>query len=316
MRKVALGSFGLAAGFAVFASAASAQGGLPTPQIQRSPQAAPLIYDEQVRQLDYNGRFVLDLEGVNLGPDDTSHPGGYRGGYVHLWVRRISAGNQAEPWRKCDDNADCFVYGGTSKQRIHLGIGPGFIAEPGSHLQFKVWISLGATMAEDPAVSDSMGSNWSPVFTVDRAQAGVVKPPPPKVLPVITRITPQAFEIAPGQSRDWTLLVYGRNVCGPNFFALFNSDETTKAVPQTCSVIDADGSHLPDGVYLMRVNVPEAYRRIGTWQVTLRTREGDSAPMPLEIRGMKFTPLPDRGIAPPPVLQQVKPVIVRPPRPN
>jgi hypothetical protein len=316
MRKVIQGSLAAAAWSLVFASPALAQGGLPTPQIQRSPQAAPLIYDEQVRQLDYNGRFVLDLEGVNLGPDDTAHPGGYRGGYVHLWVRRVSSGNQAGPWRKCDDNADCFVYGSTSKNRIHLGIGPGFIAESGSHLQFKVWTSLGPTGAEDPTRSDSMASNWSPVFTVDRALAGVAKPPPPKVPPVITRMTPQTFEIAPGQTRDWTLYVYGRNVCGPDFFALFNGDEANRAVPQTCSYIDADGTRLPDGIFLMRVTVPEAYRRVGTWQVTLRTREGDSAPTPLVIKGIKMTPLPDRGVVPGPAMQQVKPVIIRPPRPN
>ena len=115
-RAVAAAAFATAA---ALPQSAAAEGGLPTPVIDHALQARPVIYDAQVRQLDSNGRFELDLLGSNLGPDDIAHPGGFEGGYVHLYVRGRGS-DRSRPfsaWKRCDDD-DCRLYGGPSPSGI------------------------------------------------------------------------------------------------------------------------------------------------------------------------------------------------------
>src|SRR5690242_13290529 len=120
------------------AAATPAMADLPRPVITGAVQATPLIYDAAVVP-DYNGRIVLDLVGTGLGPDG-SHPAN-GSGYVHLFVRGVTAGMKAGKWVECG-NDPCFMYGSTSPSVIHLGIRPDFyIAEPGSHLQFKLFVT-------------------------------------------------------------------------------------------------------------------------------------------------------------------------------
>lgn len=302
MRKV---SASIAALLACCAMPGTAYADLPRPNIERAVQADPLIYDEQLGSLDGNGRFMLDLEGSNLGPDDTAHPGGFRGGYVHIWVRRVSAANQAGAWIACDEG-DCIVYGSTSKRAIHLGLNPGLIAEPGSHLQAKVWVSFTATNAQDPAGSGVMSSQWSPIFTVDRAQAGVAKPAAVAHPPQITRIAPSDFFYFPGQAIDWTVSAYARNACGNGFYAVFGGDGSPVA-PRQCTNVDIDGSRLPDGLIRVVVELPLSLRHTGNYSLVLHNPDGDSNAVPIAVRPPAMTPIQRVGAPGSPGGQQTTP---------
>lgn len=304
MRWIVMARCGLPLLALVAPGAMLAQSGLPRPVISRALQADPLIYDAQLSRLDPNGRFELDLMGTGLGPDDTAHPGGFEGGYVHIYYRRVSAGNMAGAWKPCD-NADCRVYGGTAKTVIHLGLAPGLIAEPGSHLQFKVWVSLGASGGDDPSQADTLASEWSAVYTVDRALAGMTKPVAPKTPPVIQRVAPAAFDLVPGKPTDWTVRIYGDHLCGGQVGVVL--DGALVATPGGCSGVDSDGSFLPAHTSLLSFVLPEGWRRAGTYSLRLRASDGESNAAQVVVKALTVTRVPAPGSIP-----QVKPPLAKP----
>ena len=164
----------LAAGLACAASALA--GDLPTPGIQRAdPQ---MIYPGQM-PLDSNGLIVVNFSGHDLGPadNDNGHPAGWRGGYQHIFIRGVSAANVAGAWVECRDWS-CNPRGvtGIEHNSLSLGLSPKILSQPGGHLQVKVWVSAGANVTNDPAKASGPHSDWSPIYTIDIAPAGAVRP--------------------------------------------------------------------------------------------------------------------------------------------
>lgn len=270
-------------------SGAAADGGLPLPVIDHALQARPVVYDAQLRQLDSNGRFELDLLGTNLGPDDYAHPGGFEGGYVHLYVRGRGT-DRSRPfsaWKRCDDD-DCRIYGGTSRSGIAVGLNPGFfLNQPQATLQFRVWVSLGATMSDDPATAQAQASDWSPVFEVNRARAGEAPPAPPPETPTIDRLGPDPLVIVPGQAGLWTLSVFGRYYSTPQLRAIFQGDRAHPVAPNAHAMgIDDAGHPLPAGQSLAHFDLPEGLRRPGIYTVTIDNGSGESAPARLVVKAM------------------------------
>jgi len=305
---LALFGFGLA-----FSAAALAA--LPAPVIEKALQADPLIYDEQLTKLDTNGRFALNLMGKNLAPDDLAHPA--NSGYVHIYMRGIDPAGKAGKWIGCGESGDCKVYGSTSRSGISLGLNPNFyLKTPGSHLQFRLWVSQGPSDKASPeeASATTQVSPWSNTYTVDRAAAGVTKAKPLPVAPTIQRVKPASFEIVPGRQLDWTVLVYGDHVCGGQVDVVLNG--AVVARPGGCTGVDVDGSFLPARTSLLKFVLPESHRRPGDYTLVLRSSDGSSNPMPVTVKTMKLTTLPDRGVAPSPALQTIKPGVMLPPRAN
>jgi hypothetical protein len=299
-----------------FAFSPVALAALPAPVIEKAFQADPLIYDEQLTKLDANGRFVLNLMGKNLAPDDLAHPA--NSGYVHLYMRGLDPAGKAGKWIPCGEGGDCKVYGSTSRSGINLGLNPNFyLNTPGTHLQFRLWVSQGPSDkgAPEEAAATTAVSSWSNTYTVDRAAAGVTKAKPVPVPPVIQRVNPAFFEIIPGRQLDWTVLVYGDHLCGGQVDVTLNG--AVVARPGGCTGVDVDGSFLPARTSLLKFVLPEAYRRSGDYTLVLRSSDGNSNPIHVTVKAMKLNPLPDRGVAPQPALQTIKPGVVVPPlKPN
>jgi hypothetical protein len=254
----------------LFAAGLRAQD-LPTPIFLRAdPQ---MVYPNSPGWLDGNGRVVVYLQGENLSPDDDlGHPSGPDGGYQHLFIRGVSPhGDKATAWMPCTASNGCITYGGAARSVIILAADPSrFLSEPGSHLQVKLWVSLGADGADDPEHATNRHSGWSAIKTIDVAPAGATKPAP-KVTsetPILTRVVPSNFTLmAPTPS--YRLRIYGDNLCGTGNTVVFNGD-TAHPVPAEdgCTGRDDDGSFLPEG-RLFHVTLPERYRRTTPGQLTV-----------------------------------------------
>lgn len=300
---------------ACLAAPTAAHADLPQPVIEKAFQADPLIYDEQMAKLDHNGRFALTLMGRNLASDDIGHPA--NSGFVHIYARGITPDNKVGKWIPCGDSGDCKVYGSTAKSVISLGINPNFyLNTPGSHLQFRLWTSQMPSEKGTPEEAGlvTMVSAWSPIYTVDRAAAGVTKAKPVSLPPEIQRIKPGNFDLFPGRTTDWTVLIYGDHLCGGKVGVAL--DGRVVATPGGCSGVDVDGSYLPAHTAMLRFVLPEAYRRAGDYTLTLSGSAGSSNPVHLTVKSPQIVPL-NRPAVAPPAVQTIKPGVIRPPvKPN
>lgn len=313
MRRVTFAA--LAVSCACLAQPQAALADLPAPVIEKAFQADPLIYDEQLTKLDGNGRFVLNLLGKNLAPDDIAHPA--NSGYVHLYMRGVDPAGRPGKWIPCGDSGDCKVYGSTSRGGINLGLNPAFyLNTPGSHLQFRLWVSQNPSEKGTPeeAAATMAVSPWSNTYTVDRAAAGVTKAKPVPTPPTIQRVKPASFEIVPGRQLDWTVLVYGDHLCGGQVEVVLNG--TVVARPGGCTGVDVDGSSLPARTSLLKFVMPEGYRRVGDYTLVLRAADGESNPMHVTVKAVTLTPMPNRPVTPAPAVQTIKPGVLRAPKSN
>jgi len=245
---------------------------LPTPIfLKADPQ---MVYPSSPGWLDANGRVVVYLQGENLSPDDDlGHPSGPDGGYQHLFIRGVSPhGDQATAWMPCVAANGCLTYGGAARSVIVLAADPSrFLSEPGSHLQVKLWVSLGADAADDPSRATNRHSGWSAIKTIDVAPPGAVKvvSAPPVETPTLSRLAP-ANLLLMDPSQSYRIRLYGQHLCGDGNTVVFNGD-TANAVPAEdhCKGVDDDGSFLQGGEALFHVTIPEKYRRTSPGQLTV-----------------------------------------------
>jgi len=267
---------GLSCAFAVLGLAGAAHATLPTPVITHAdPQP---VYPGGA--LDSNGRIALTLTGHDLGPNDgdNGHPAGYAGGYQHIFIRGVSADNRAGAWVECRPD-DCVPYGstGVSRDRINLGIAPHVLSEPGSHLQIKLWVSLGADPANNPEEAHSQASGWSPIYSVDVARPGMAASPP-----VILKFEPSEIGID-GASTNWYVRMIGTGLCKASNRIVFNNDmgNAVAVSPSRCGTV---GSGYPSGTELYDVEIPMTLRKPGTVTVRVHGDAGDSATQSVTIR--------------------------------
>ncbi len=258
------------------AATGTAFAALPTPVITRAdPQpvfpGAPL---------DGNGRIALTLTGHDLGPNDgdNGHPAGYAGGYQHIFIRGVSADNKAGAWVECRPD-DCVPYGSTGVHgtTINLGIAPHVLSQPGSHLQIRLWVSLGADPANNPEEAHSQASGWSPIYTVDVARPGQTA-----AAPVILKFEPAEIGID-GPSTNWYVRLIGSGLCKPSNNIVFNGD-MANAIPVSPSRCGTVGAGYPSGTELYDVEIPTDLRKPGTVTVRVHGDGGDSATETVAIK--------------------------------
>lgn len=299
----------------------AAQSGLPTPVIRKAdPQ---IIYVGSAGWVDSLGRVIVYLQGENLAPDDDlGHPTGPDGGYQHIFVRGVSPdGRTVSPWVPATQDHGVRTLGASAKSVIQLGVDPShYLGQPGSHMQVKLWVSSGATSASDPSSSTAMASDWSPVFTVDVAPAGVAKPvlppPPPPKAPSLAKLSPATFTL-PDPKATFRIKVYGTDIGGTDLRVVFNGD-VAGAIPQEerTHYYDDDNSLLPGGLGLFHVTVPERFRKPGPVTVFLLSRDGlRSNSVTLTFQAMAIQPTGRPGIQPqiqPPLKKAVPPPIAPP----
>lgn len=282
---------------ALFALCAFAPGtvaraqGLPTPIIFKAdPQ---MVYPNSPGWLDSNGRIPITLTGDNLSPDaDSGHPAGPDGGYQHIYLRGVSPhGDRATAWVPATAGNGCQVYGGAAQSVIFLGIDPNyFLSEPGSHLQVKLWVSMGPSSGAEPAQAGTRCSDWSAVKTIDVAPAGATKPVvvPAKEIPTITRMAPSNFVVT-DRAANYRIRIYGQYLCGEHNVVIFNGD-TAGAVPaeDRCKGVDDDGTFLKAGEAVFHVTIPEKYRRStpGQLSVVVNNGEGNSNSRPITFSAL------------------------------
>jgi hypothetical protein len=237
-----------------------------------------MVYPGSPGWLDEYGRVVITLTGANLGPPDgdMGHPAGPEGGYQHLYVRSVSAGNVATPWVPAVWDNGARVLGACTSSVILLAVDPSrFLGTPGSHLQVKLWVSAGADAATDPSGATQMASPWSAIKTIDAAPAGAVKPvpppPPPSAPPALTRLVPNDIQLL-GAQTSYRLRIYGThlNPDAGSLKVVFNGDRAG-AVPAEDRVhyYDDDGSFTQGGEGLIHVTIPERLRRSGPGQLRI-----------------------------------------------
>ncbi len=267
---------GFVSAVALLGLAGAAHATLPTPVITRAdPQP---VYPGAA--LDHNGRVALTLIGHDLGPKDgdNGHPAGYAGGYQHIFIRGVSADNIAGAWVECRPD-DCVPYGstGVDADTIHLGIAPHVLSQPGSHLQIKLWVSLGADVAGTPEEAHSQASGWSPIYTVDVARAGQAA-----AAPVILKFEPSEIGID-GASTNWYVRLIGTGLCTSSAKIVFNGDLASALTvnPARCGTV---GSGYPSGTSLYDIEIPAALRTPGTVTVRVHSDAGDSATQTVTIR--------------------------------
>jgi hypothetical protein len=260
-------------------------GVLPTPHFSgANPQ---VVYSGTPDFTDSNGRVAVYLKGEYLSPDnDLGHPSGWIGGYQHVMIRGISAGNRAGAWVRCVADNGCITYGGAAQSVLILGLDPArYLGERASHLQVRMWVSNNASDADDPAQPGGvLASDWSNIWTVDAAAPGTSKPAPvaeAPVRPVIARISPA--EIAIGDPKaDYRIRIYGAT-CGEHRVVVFNGDASMAIAPEesNCRGYDDDNSLLPKGTNLIHVTIPERYRlhTAGSVEVTVQDAGGRSNTM-------------------------------------
>lgn len=313
---------------------AAAQGhSLPTPIIvSAQPQ---MIYPGSQGWLDSGGRVRVVLLGENLAPNDGdhAHPTGHDGGYQHIFIRGVSPhGDKATAWVPATADNGCLIYGGMFLDVVTLGIDPGrYLSEPGSHLQVKVWVSLGPTEAADPAQSTALCSGWSAIKTLDVAPAGVSKPavaPPVQTVPTIARIEPSNITLnVPSQS--YRIRVYGFHISTPNLKVIFNGDTAGAISPEDVpSGWDEGQTPLKDADSMFHVTIPEKYRPTTPGRLTLTLNDGSTtgkpsaitfSPMAIKPVGRLVAPLPMLPLRPsvaasagaPMALGQRAPVLTR-----
>jgi hypothetical protein len=269
-------AFGLTCAVALLGLASAAHAGLPTPVITHAdPQP---VYPGAA--LDGNGRIALTLIGHDLGPNDgdNGHPAGYAGGYQHIFIRGVSADNLAGAWVECRPD-DCVPYGstGVSRDRLNLGIAPHVLSQPGSHLQIKLWVSLGADLANTPEEAHTQASGWSPIYTVDVARPGA---PPPA--PVILKFEPSEIGID-GAATNWYVRLIGTGLCTASAKVVFNGDLSSAMAinPARCGTV---GASYPSGTALYDIEIPPALRKPGTVTVRVHSDAGDSGTQTVTIK--------------------------------
>lgn len=255
----------------------------------------PVISDAAVRNLDPVGRVVVIIKGDGLAPDNEGHPGGFRGGYVHLYMRGIDPAGSAGGWKRCDDG-DCLVLGSTAPDTIAVALSPGFYLDRvGSRLEFRVWISWTPAEVDDPAATQIRHSPWSDVFAITRTHlAGneprATAPPADPEAPSIDKVSPNPLEFGAGHPTDWTITVTGSTLCSPRLKIILN-DDAANPVPGTCTPAGTEQQ--------LRFALPPMLRKAGIWRLILRNSAGDSGPGLIVVKELAFV---KAGNQPAPVL--------------
>ena len=253
-----------------FVLATPARADLPLPGITR---ADPNPVYPGVTRTDSNGRVEIVFYGHDLGPDDgdNGHPAGWRGGYQHIFIRTVSADNRAGNWAECQGDL-CMPYGstGVGRDRLDLGLAPALLSQPGSHLQIKLWVSLGADGASNPEQATNQASGWSPIYTVDVAGSGQAE-----AAPVVLKMSPSEIGID-GASSNWYIRLIGTGLCKGTSQIVFNGDMASalSVYPDRCGTVGPD---YPHGTQLYDVELPEALRKPGVVTVMVHGEGGDSA---------------------------------------
>lgn len=282
-------------------------------QVDEVVQPTPVITDDAARNLDPMGRIVFGLLGDGLAPDNEGHPGGFIGGYVHLYVRGIDASGSAGDWRRCD-GGDCLVGGATSPGRILVILNPNFyMNQVGAKLQFRVWISWTPALVDDPSATLIRHSEWSDIFTVTRGHLAAdapraSAPPADPEAPAIDRVYPNPIEFGPGKPTDWVVTVTGSALCSPRLKIILN-DQAQNPVPllSACAGVQSRGNAGSNGEQQIRFQLPPALQKAGVWRLLLRNSAGDSGVGLIVVKQLTFnragaasagTPLPVSGASP------------------
>ena len=260
----------------VAALPAGAQG-LPTPIFRKAdPQ---IIYVGSPGWLDAEGRIIIHLSGENLAPNDgMDHPTGHDGGYQHLFIRGISPkADRVTPWVPAVWENGARIQGGMNTSVIILAVNPArYLSEPGSHLQLRLWTSLGPVIAEDPSQATAPSSGWSGTTMLDVAPAGAVKPveaPPAPKPTAISRIVPDTFTLM--SSHDFRIKIYG--TFGTGACKVIFAGDSANPVPSEDASVGYEmnptwTSTSPDNVF--HVTIPEKYRLAKPGQLKVVVLDG------------------------------------------
>jgi len=255
--------------------AAWASGSLGTPILLRAnPQ---MVYPNTPENIDALGRIVIDIGGANLGPPDGDHPAQMEAGYLHVFVRGLSPSmDRATPWTPATSDNGVTLLGGTSLSVMALAVDPArFLSEPGSHLQVKMWVSLGPSAALEPSQAQTQCSEWSAIKTIDVAPAGATKPVPPATPNppvVITRIVPGDV-ILPAPPGGLRLKVYGQNMKSNQLSVILNGDEANAILSEDAAhYYEDDNTPIPGGLAMFHVTLPEKVVRTtpGSLRITVK----------------------------------------------
>ena len=256
---------------------------LPTPIMTKAtPQ---MIYPKSPGWLDASGRVVVVITGENLAYDE-SRPSTPDLGYQHVYVRGVSPhGDKVTPWFLALEPSGVRLEGRANKSALILSADPArFLSEPGSHLQVKLWVSEGPTVATEPARAGTLHSEWSAIRTIDVAPAGVTKPVPPPApvtVPSISRILPGEFQILP--TTTYRVKVYGKNFSNQDSLqVIFNGDEAGGLSPETAVLGYENNALVPDGDFVFQVTIPEKYRRTTPGSLRVALRKGPKGTLSVE----------------------------------
>lgn len=287
--------------------------GLPTPIfLKADPQ---MIYAGSPGWLDAEGRIIIYLSGQNLAPNDgMDHPTGHDGGYQHLFVRGVSPkGDRVTPWVPAVWENGARIQGGMNSSVIILAVNPArYLSEPGSHLQLKLWTSLGPVSVDDPSRANTQSSAWSAIKTLDVAPAGAVKPtvaPPAPKPTAISRIVPDTFTLM--SSHDFRIKIYG--TFGTGACKVIFAGDSANPVPSEDASVGYEmnptwTSTGPDNVF--HVTIPEKYRLAKPGQLKVVVLDGSGRLTP--EKAITFNALTAQKTGRPEVSEPIKAQVVTP----
>ena len=139
-----------------------------------SPSSMPMIESESPQPIAATaGPVKVIINGHDLAADLTQgHP--YYQQYTHIWVRSVSAGNQAGAWMVCQPSNGCFLASGGDDILSLQFDGARWASAPGSHIQLHFWKGFNTAETPEPvAASGPPASPWSRIVTWDIAPSTV-----------------------------------------------------------------------------------------------------------------------------------------------